>query len=348
MSNNRGACASCGAIGGCAHVTPEREVNRSWGSVQPEPGPRSVGGGNAGYVAAIRDPSVTRGRRDEELSARLAAVEAQISEIKRLNAIPGPMGPSGSVGATGAPAKNIVLGTVRTGSEARVTLREEGDVKVLDFVLPKGDRGETGRDSDVAGPQGQRGQDGLQSKDEVVDDLQAFVSEQLAAFRISFTRMVREELQKAGAIDAEGKAILIPGPRGESITGPAGKDGNVLEAIQASQKLIANFEKETRASLESFRAEVKAQVIKEAERNAIQGEPGKDAAPVIVRVGTVVTGDAAAAAVRFENGVHYLDLTLPRAERGYPGPRGAAGNIDAAAQNAIAAVNELLRQKGLA
>jgi len=77
-------------------------------------------------------------------------------------------GPVGRAGTNGRDAK-IAVGSVTSGETASATLREENGVQVLDFVLPRGERGSAGRDgadSQVPGPKGEsivgeRGPEGL-------------------------------------------------------------------------------------------------------------------------------------------------------------------------------------------
>ncbi len=77
-------------------------------------------------------------------------------------------GPAGRAGTNGRDAK-IAVGSVTSGETASATLREENGVQVLDFVLPRGERGSAGRDgadSQVPGPKGdsvtgERGPEGL-------------------------------------------------------------------------------------------------------------------------------------------------------------------------------------------
>src|SRR6266851_3213771 len=87
-------------------------------------------------------------------------------------AIPGPkgdsvVGPSGRDGVDGVDAK-IVIGDISVGTKASVSVREENGVQVLDFVLPRAERGEQGlpgrdgADSVVSGPAGPEGREGLQ------------------------------------------------------------------------------------------------------------------------------------------------------------------------------------------
>jgi hypothetical protein len=89
-----------------------------------------------------------------------------------------------------------------------------------------------------------------------------------------------------------GKDSTVPGPRGEtgaSIVGPPGPTGATGPA----------------STVPGPRGET--------------GAPGRDAQ---ISIGKVSVGDNAAASIRVENGIHYLDLVLPRGTKGDVGPAG--------------------------
>ncbi len=87
--------------------------------------------------------------------------------------VPGPkgdsiVGPTGRDAVDGKPGRDakIALGSVVAGEEASVILREDNGVQVLDFVLPRGERGEAGatgasvvgpKGDSIVGPEGQQG-----------------------------------------------------------------------------------------------------------------------------------------------------------------------------------------------
>jgi len=69
----------------------------------------------------------------------------------------GDKGDQGDTGATG-PSNVITIGTVTKGNEASVTITGESPNQVINFVLPKGDKGDQG----VQGPKGDDGSQGEQ------------------------------------------------------------------------------------------------------------------------------------------------------------------------------------------
>lgn len=72
-----------------------------------------------------------------------------------------PQGPKGDTGATGAtgPANMLTIGSVTSGKVASATITGEAPNQVLNLVLEKGDKGDTGEKGATGdtGPQGERG-----------------------------------------------------------------------------------------------------------------------------------------------------------------------------------------------
>jgi hypothetical protein len=92
--------------------------------------------------------------------------------------VPGPRGVPGAsvVGPNGKDA-TVKIGRVDCGDVASVTVRETLNGPVLDFVLPRGERGSDGAASTVAGPEGKPGRD-------------SDVSEEMDAFRTEINKQV--------------------------------------------------------------------------------------------------------------------------------------------------------------
>ncbi|SRR6266568_197458 len=139
----------------------------------------------------------------EIIAAKAALRWAVIEELKASgfvdsdgNAIPGPTGASGAtvVGPKGDPGidgksiqsppgrdgrdAKIVIGSVVAGDIASASLHDDGDgTFILDLVLPRGEKGETGAASTVPGPAstvpGPEGQQGIPgeglSRQDVID-----------------------------------------------------------------------------------------------------------------------------------------------------------------------------------
>jgi hypothetical protein len=86
--------------------------------------------------------------------------------------------------------------------------------------------------------------------------------------------------------------------------------------------------------------------------SAVPGPAGVAGADARLVIGQVRAGDNASATIRFENGVHHLDLVLPKGdkgdsivgERGPVGERGRPGSIDAAVANVRAELDAFKKE----
>jgi len=107
----------------------------------------------------------------------------------------------------------------------------------------------------------------------------SFESE-ITALHSRLGSVVLQALKDAGVVDSNGKAILV--------AGPAGLDGqNSTVAGPAGR-----------------------------DGESITGPTGTNGRDAQVVIGTVSAGDQAAASVRVVDGVSYLDIVLPRGEKG--------------------------------
>src|ERR1700694_2536232 len=137
-----------------------------------------------------------------EMLTRLMDFEKEMAEFRKVHVsrrgVSGPRGETGSRGIQGIPGQGI--------------------------VGPKGDRGEQGLPSTVPGPQGIQGLPGCVV--EATDAAKTFVEDAILSLKKDLPKIILEALQKAGALDAAGNAVLIPGPRGlTGATGAAGHGG---------------------------------------------------------------------------------------------------------------------------
>jgi hypothetical protein len=177
-----------------------------------------------------------------------------------------------------------------------------------------------------AGPVGATGATGLPGKDgkdadteEVVSLATRTMESCLAKFEANVRNMLTITLQRAGVIDLNGHAILLPGPQGkpglsikgdpgkdgesivgpagrngidgQSIVGPAGRDGSITEATKAAKEYV---QREI-ADLTLGMKEMILQIL--VERNVLDHD------------GKAIPG--------------------PRGSEGIPGPQGKPGNLDA-------------------
>jgi hypothetical protein len=157
-------------------------------------------------------------------------------------------------------------------------------------VGPRGERGIPGvnaRESTTPGPEGRPGKDADISQ--CVSAAKSAFASEIAKLHASLGSVVVQALKDAGVIDADGRAILVPGPAGRDGQGRDGVDGQ---------------------SIVGPRGET--------------GAPGRNAQ---ISIGKVSVGNNAAASIRVENGVHYLDVVLPRGEKGDTGAAGKDSTV---------------------
>jgi hypothetical protein len=152
------------------------------------------------------------------------------------------------------------------------------------FGSRRGLEGPPGKPSTVAGPQGEPGKNSSVVIGQVTAGEQAAASITPQADGVHVLNLTLPRGLKGDT----GAASTIPGPvgaAGQSIRGEKGERG--ADAAPA--------------------------------RDGVDGRPGRDA---IVRIGSVVQGDIAAASMRTINGVTYLDLVLPKGDTGAIGANG--------------------------
>lgn len=152
----------------------------------------------------------------------------------------------------------------------------------------RGLEGPAGKNSTVPGPQGPPGRDA--DIREVIYAAEKEMHELLDQFTANLPATILWELQVRGVVDENGKAILIPGEKGErgepGVSNVPGEKGDIGPAA----------------------------------RDGVDGRPGRDAK---IRIGSVITGETASVLLRDDG--ETLDFVLPRGERGETGATGAAG-----------------------
>ena len=241
-----------------------------------------------------------------------------------------------------APSANV--GYVPAGPRIQETT-ETGKARSGPSVVygAKGDRGDTG----ATGPAGRDGKHGRDADvQEVVEAARQAMKSEFGTALSALQQIVVDELKHAGVIDSNGQAVLIvgpvgrdgkngadstvPGPQGQSIIGPAGRDGVDGKSIVGPS-----------------------------------GQDGKDAdvGAVIKAAKSEVDAYVAGKLFEFQNGLRSLILQIlqerkvldaegkaipgPTGKDGTPGPRGPAGDIQAAVFNAEKGVIEILTKHGI-
>jgi hypothetical protein len=263
------------------------------------------------HFAATKDYS----RSQEEIIAASERADGATNKVSSLSPFVPGQSPKGDEPVAYVPAQ-------RDYSRAPAKGESRGPSIVIGA---RGDRGEPG--IGIQGIPGPAGRDGVSpSVDEVIDAAAQMMEQRIADFESGVQAFIRRELQLAGAVDSNGKAILVAGPVGAS--GPAGQSikGDSVKGDTGAPGKDAARAKDG--------------------RDGVDGRSGRDA---VVRVGNVSAGDRAAASIRIMDGVSYLDFVLPRGYRGsdgadsaVPGPRGPAGPIEACLANCSKLINEKL------
>ena len=226
----------------------------------------------------------------------------------------GETGPQGDKGDTGE-AATIKVGNVTTGeagSEAVITNVGTENVAVFDFVIPKGDKGETGQTGQT-GPQGERGPQGEQGPQGDTGP-QGPQGQQGEAGKTPvkgvdyFTEADKQELIDEIVIEStEAPTIEV----GSTTTGEAGTEASVTNSGTAT-KAVFNF------------------VIPRGDKGetGAQGQAGADGEAATITVGSVTTGEAGSQASVTNGGTEtaaILNFVIPKGEKGDKGETGEQG-----------------------
>jgi hypothetical protein len=175
------------------------------------------------------------------------------------------------------------------------------------------------------------------------------VEQRLAALEKYLTELQLHKDSRKGLDGARGEQGL-PG-RDSTAVGPQGvpgRDADITKVVEAALKRVKEeFDAEYAALAQVVRHElIKGGVLNDA-GNAILipgpagpkgdsavGLPGQDGVSVIgprgrdakITIGDVAAGEKASFSLRDENGVQFLDVVLPRGEKGDTGAAGRDGN----------------------
>lgn len=226
----------------------------------------------------------------------------------------GETGPKGDKGDAGE-AATIKVGNVTTGeagSEAVITNVGTENAAVFDFVIPKGDKGETGQTGQT-GPQGERGPQGEQGPQGDTGP-QGPQGQQGEAGKTPvkgvdyFTKADKQELIDEIVIEStEAPTIEV----GSTTTGEAGTEASVTNSGTAT-KAVFNF------------------VIPRGDKGetGAHGTAGADGEAATIEVGSVTTGEAGSQASVTNGGTEnaaILNFVIPKGEKGDKGETGEQG-----------------------
>src|SRR5437016_8924226 len=196
----------------------------------------------------------------------------------------------GIPGRDGRDAK-LTLGKVVVADEAKAVLEDTSSGQVLHLWLPRGERGATGvgiagqdgksivgpagkngvDGQSIVGPAGKNGVDGRPGCDadptQICAQATKFLEDAFHGFkaevRSALSDTVVAQLKSSGVIDANGKAILIPGPQGiEGLRGKQGIPGDISMADAQSERTATRVARE---EIKLLAAELRAEILKELE-----------------------------------------------------------------------------------
>jgi hypothetical protein len=189
-----------------------------------------------------------------------------------------------------------------------------------------------------AGPEGKIGPEGKPGKDadiqEAIDAAAQTMEQRIADFESGVQAFIRRELQLAGALDANGKAILIAGPPGRdgaSIKGDRGSDGLSIKGDRGSDGLSIKGDRGTDGH------DGKDASIEEATKASKDYVMKAIADLVTLDLDRMITNALIARNVLDANG---KAIPGPEGKQGMPGVRGGAGSIDAALVNCTKLIEE--------
>jgi len=165
-----------------------------------------------------------------------------------------------------------------------------------------GPQGVPGRDADVrecveAAKQAFREEFSKASVRQLVDETRREIVEEYGSSATVIRQIVLHELKVGGVLDENGQAILLPGPV-STTPGPIGQKG---EPGRDGQSIV--------------------------------GRDGRDGQDANISIGSVTAGTEASVTMREHEGVQFLDVVLPRGEKGepgvsnIPGPQGDRGEM---------------------
>jgi hypothetical protein len=183
---------------------------------------------------------------------------------------------------------------------------------------PKGDKGDTG--VGIPGPQGEPGRDADIA--EVVAESKKIVTEAIAKIQHDIRSAIVSELTTRGVIDANGNAI--PGPAGKdgadsTVVGPAGKDGESIVG-PAGRDGVDGQSITGPAGRDGKDADITAAVAAVETKLASFVSGLEDLITAILKRTNVIDADG-------------NKVPAPAGPQGVPGVQGKPGNIDAALAN---------------
>lgn len=287
----------------------------------------------------------------------------------------GAKGDKGDKGDTGATGANGITPTLKVGStstgnagtNASVTMTDNNNVYTLNFVIPKGDKGDTGAKGDT----GVKGQDGAKGADGITPTLRVGTVTTLAAgsnatvtmsennnvYTLNFG-IPKGNKGDTGASGSSGETTVINptitigtvtngDTASATITGdspnytlnlvlPKGAKGD--KGDKGDPFTYADFTPEQLATLKGAKGDKgdKGDTGAKGDKgdtgaDGVAGEKGADGVTPTFTVGTVSTGAAGSTATVTITGTapnYVLNFTIPKGDKGDAGEAGSGGDVD--------------------
>ena len=240
----------------------------------------------------------------------------------------GAKGDKGDTGATGATGANGITPTLKVGStstgnagtNASVTMTDNNNVYTLNFVIPKGDKGDTGAKGDT----GVKGQDGAKGADGITPTLKVGTVTTLAAgsnATVTMSKNNNEYTLNFGIPKGNKGDTGASGGSGETtVVNPTITIGTVTNGDTASATITGDSPNYT-LNL----------VLPKGDKGAKgdAGTKGADGITPTIAVGTTTTGEAGTNAnvTMSKSGTTYtFNFTIPKGVKGDTGAAGTKGD----------------------
>ena len=263
----------------------------------------------------------------------------------------GEKGDKGDTGATGATGANGTTPTLKVGStstgnagtNASVTMTDNNNVYTLNFVIPKGDKGDTGAKGDA----GAKGQDGAKGADGITPTLKVGTVTTLAAgsnATVTMSKNNNEYTLNFGIPKGNKGDTGASGSSGEAtVVNPTITIGTVTNGDTASATITGDSPNYTLnlvlpKGAKGDKGDTGAAGIDGAKgdkgdkgEKGDTGAKGADGITPTFEVGTVSTGAAGSTATVTITGTapnYVLNFTIPKGDKGDAGGAGSGGNVD--------------------
>ena len=264
---------------------------------------------------------------------------------EQLAALKGAKGDKGDAGAKGA---NGITPTLRVGStstgnagtNANVTMTDSNNVYTLNFVIPKGDKGDTGAKGDA----GAKGQDGAKGADGITPTLKVGTVTTLAAgsnATVTMSKNNNEYTLNFGIPKGNKGDTGASGGSGETtVVNPTITIGTVTNGDTASATITGDSPNYTLNLVlpKGAKGDTGAAGTDGAKgdkgdkgEKGDTGAKGADGQTPTFTVGTVSTGAAGSTATVTITGTapnYVLNFTIPKGDKGDVGEAGSGGNVD--------------------